>query len=353
MSEQESPSKRQSKKAATTGVKAFPRFDNSFVSGAPEALPAASSSPPRLRLESASPTPSPELQPMQSAMEESDAVAFVLTMLFSLQSRWVTQVLYQPSRWLDPSETIPDATAARTEPLVLRLLHYRLPPSAPVALQQRWTHAVEQLWQCLVHANSFPALVSDYGPSIQASLEGVHDLPATNTHPQIRQVLETAWERQSMYLYGTVAAALRTMTGLLLRMRLVRIPRVLPQLCGVSRLLEWMISLGVAHPPFVRYLMIRLRYLPWNKEPTLPTQPSSQPDTPISATSTPQSRVMADDATPVHLVSILVTGVQEAMPGASEDKATRSALLVTISRLVRMLAWTLWPSGLHEYVRPS
>lgn len=185
-------------------------------------------------------TPSPERELAWESHESEDAASLVLATLFARQTSWTTQVLCEPYRAFEPPTTIPPtyyygtASASETawpggactDSMLLCFSSVVWPDHVPQVLQERWRHAVDQLWQCVMRGGTYAALLTDCLHDVREALAEAADAHSgAPLPPKARSsVVEAIWARQSSYLYGAVAAALRSMLGLVLRMNLVRGP---------------------------------------------------------------------------------------------------------------------------------
>ncbi|WFD30276.1 hypothetical protein MSPP1_001293 [Malassezia sp. CBS 17886] len=406
--------------------KEFPGFVNSFADAAPAVSAQPAQAPvrpptPQLRTPSRariardlSPTPSPEQVRMYEDVEATgtDATTLALTLLFCRRTRWITHVMSHPHRTFLPPAHIPgtaylalgaglhpwsnvadklggvaecgarhargDAGGAEGEAreedarrprdaLLLHLASMRLPEGAADEVCARFEHAVSQLWACVVQGSSYDVFVGECAPLVGAVLEEVHG--------DVRAAVDDVWEQQSEDLYGTVAAALRTIAGIFARMNLVHY---------VCDMLSWMAALGISHPAFCVFLAKRFRLLPWVPE-TVPRAdapdgqecvPSSQDSVSLVAAGPPPRRALP---TPVQFTALLAECVRkchaaplhvcapETQPqraadaGAAQGTAARDTVwdigparddvLRCVLQLLAVLSWTLGTRGFH-YIQP-
>ena len=405
-------------------------------------------------------TPESETEEADASLRESDAVTLALNLLFRYRIRWVTHVMchsawpssapvqvpgtaYFPlgpgvRRWSDvleetgaealelPAdasakgmESIPFAAthapgAPSSNAYLLHLTQLQLPPLVPAMLKRRLSLALSKLWETVLHGSSYSAFLAECGHYVDERLRDALARCADsseneNAPPLLRTTVDETvaalWEQQSESLYGNVAASLRTILGIFLRLNLMH---------HVRNMLIWMTSLGVTHPGFTSILLRKSRLLPWTyqeldpasagssrgkeRRSTLegsgpdPAVPSSSPpeitagappaSTPGSGSpATPsQSRSRSLLPTPTQLIPMLIECVRkshavplvascpEALPeqGQDVDRGTdacgastpldigapaRTELVAAVLRLVEVLAWTTAPTGFHEYVR--
>ena len=233
----------------------FPRFVNSFLQpglspslATPAASRAAKSpphTPPEAERGSSPVTPSPDLGPvrMHEQMDAPDASTLVLTSLFCYRTRWATQVMCQPFLTLPPPATVPGtqyfplgpglhawcaaldpdaekeskAEDAPSIPMLLHLLTMQLPSAVPEPLRRRFSHATEVLWDSVTKSSSYNVFLAECGHVVDDALRE----HSAYTPASIDAAVERVWELQAGPLFGTVAAALRVLTGVFLRLNLV------------------------------------------------------------------------------------------------------------------------------------
>ncbi|PKI84844.1 hypothetical protein MVES1_001122 [Malassezia vespertilionis] len=409
-----SPSQRRAIKIPCSAKlkKEFPHFQNSFLAGPTLASGSdRAKSPPdtsdvpdtalSIRRGSSPSTPSPDLLPTHTAGEHvmPDAATNVLTVLFCFRTRWITHVMCQPYMHFTPPETIPGTQylplgpgvhswcdAFDAEPsvpitkesppsMLLHLLSMRLPPQVPLVLRKRFAHAADTLWSCVMQGSSYNVFLAECGHLVDDTLreraEEAEDPSAVQF--VMDSTIAQVWHQQADTLFGTVAAALRTLAGVFLRLNMMH---------HVSSLFNWMAALCIAHPDLATFLVKRFKYLDWVPEHEIDASaivPSSQDETDLalSAPSSQESGAVhsiASDtllATPVNLVSMLIECVRkthvvpleaaspESLPQPDQGAAStpakwdmgtdaRTALLTSLLRLVKVIAWTNGPKGLHE-----
>lgn len=245
----------QSKKGICSAHTEFPRFVNSFLPPpstawtTPSARSTAKSppsSPPQGTRASSPATPSPDLLPVQleENVQTSDATNFVLTTLFCYRTRWATHIMCQPYTPLSPPDSVPgtafyplgaglhpwcasldfkamkgdeSSVSESTSPMLLHLLSMTFPPIIPEELRSRFTHATGALWDCTTKGSSYNVFLAENGHLVDNILR---EIP-TNTPEALEAAVSRIWQTQEAALYGTVAAALRVITGIFLRLNLV------------------------------------------------------------------------------------------------------------------------------------
>lgn len=177
-------------------------------------------------------------------MDAPDASMLVLTTLFCYRTRWATQVMCQPFLALPPPASVPgtqyfplgpglhtwcaalDPDAEKESkpedapsiPMLLHLLSMQLPHAVPERLRRRFSHAAEVLWDSVTKSSSYNVFLAECGHVVDDALRE----HSAYTPASIDAVVERVWELQTGALFGTVAAALRVLTGVFLRLNLVR-----------------------------------------------------------------------------------------------------------------------------------
>lgn len=145
---------------------------------------------------------------------------------------------------------------------------------------------------------------------------------------------------------------------------------VLTQVHDVSAMLRWMASLSIAHPGVVPVLLQRLHHLDWPPAAPAPPAvdrglvPSSQDEMDLlpssqetgvdtDALDTPDAlvKMLGECVRKTHSVALAVSSPASLAEGDAVwdmGAAARHTLLLSVVRLVRVLAWTLGSEGLHE-----
>lgn len=388
----------------------FPHFINSFIPPPPtnltnplgrNTLRSPPSSPFRETRSSSPATPSPELRPIYPEEKEPplDVATYVFTVLFCYRTRWATYVMCQPYVSLPAPDVVPgtayylkgpglhlldsslgaEASGAHEAdkdvsptPLLLHLLSMQFPHAIPASLYRRFKHAAESLWDSVTKGSSYNVFLAECGHVVDNVVRDMstHALPAPDA------AIARVWESQAAILFGTVAAALRVLTGIFLRLNMVR--NELTQTHYVAAMLNWMASLGVAHPDFVFYFLKKLQYLNWIEPEDVAALgrgmvPSSQDDQEMLPSSQDTQKPSQSDtpslATPVQVVKILIECVRkshcapldvsspESQPQKDDTQSlpawdmgipARTALLSAVLRFAKVTAWSIGASGLHE-----
>lgn len=331
----------------TATKREFPHFDNSFLPPSPSPenvppVPAAPPSPLRLRRrpsDASLSTPSPEPIPPTIPEKAVDPCTYVLVSVFARQARWLTHVLCHPceaheNSGLSPGEAPPAS-------VLLHMLVLVLPEHVTASLRERWRHATEQLWQCVLRGMSYAAFQSECGGMAQFMLNTMPYLGTDPSRSQLTNAVGRVWVAQADRLYGIVAGAIRTMLDILLS---VAWPSCLCELLG------WVAALSVAHPDFVPYHLKSLPLLYWDEAPDAPTRAGSR--TPSSSQASPSTPRAAMHMTlmPMLVECVRLTACTAPASEAILSKAEQHALRLNVVRVCHMVAWTQAPYGLQEYV---
>lgn len=181
---------------------------------------------------------------MREKMDAPDASTLVLTTLFCYRTRWATQVMCQPFLAPPPPASVPGTQyfplgpglhtwCAALDPdaenenkpedapsisMLLHLLTMQLPSAVPERLRRRFSHAAEVLWDSVTKSSSYNVFLAECGHVVDDALREY----SAYTPVSIDAAVERVWELQTGALFGTVAAALRVLTGVFLRLNLVR-----------------------------------------------------------------------------------------------------------------------------------
>ncbi|KAI3627150.1 hypothetical protein CBS14141_001151 [Malassezia furfur] len=362
----------------------FPRFVNSFLQpglSSSLATPAASRAakspphtPPDAERSSSPVTPSPDLGPVRTCeqMDAPDASMLVLTTLFCYRTRWATQVMCQPFLALPPPASVPgtqyfplgpglhtwcaalDPDAEKESkpedapsiPMLLHLLSMQLPHAVPERLRRRFSHAAEVLWDSVTKSSSYNVFLAECGHVVDDALRE----HSAYTPASIDAVVERVWELQTGALFGTVAAALRVLTGVFLRLNL---PGFVPFLLKKVQYLDWA---EPDTPQVPEHSMVPSNQddkelLPSSQE----SQEPSKPDTSAPATPTSLVKMWIECVRKCHAVPLSVSS-PDAQPEADAQgepvwdmgPEARMSLLGAIVRCARVLAWTVGQTGLVE-----
>lgn len=140
-------------------------------------------------------------------------------------------------------------------------------------------------------------------------------------------------------------------------------------------MLNWMTSLGVAHPGFVFFFLKKMQYLDWSAPDEEKKEngmvPSSQDDLDMLPSSQDTEVPSAPDVhlgTPTSLVKMLIESIRkshtvplsvaspasqvetegQSVPVWDMGEAARTALLVSVLRCAKVLAWNVGGTGVHE-----
>lgn len=337
----------------TATKREFPHFDNSFFPPSPSPTKAAPNTglvappspllPHRRSSDASLSTPSPEPMPSTTSDKAVDPYSYVLVCVFVRQTRWLSHVLCHPCQAhevgaLGPGGGPPEPSSAS---VLLHMLALILPEHVPVPLHERWRHATEQLWQCVLRGTSYAAFHSDCGGMVQLMLGEIADQTVEDPRVPLNNAVSRVWAAQADRLYGTVAGTILTMLDILLSAAW--------PLC-LCELLGWIAALSVAHPDFAPYLLKSLRVLCWDKEAAASTRTGSQ--TPSSTQASPST-----PRTAMHksLMSMLVECLRLTTCAADTGEerlsaAEQQALRLSVVRVCHMVAWTQAPYGLQEYV---
>lgn len=220
--------------------------------------------PPALSRESTPDTlPSePEMEVDAPALRASEAVALALSVLFRYRVRWITHVMchnYWPSvppqqvpgtaylplgagvyAWAEADGVKPPAAGGglgatplgpqqpSSGSLLMHLMQMRLPPKTPDVLQQRFQLVLGKLWEFVLQGNSYATFLAMCGRDVDERLRdaltrhGDMDVVTPAMRATIDETIAALWHQQSDYLYGSVAAALRSLCGIFLRLNMVR-----------------------------------------------------------------------------------------------------------------------------------
>ncbi|WFD41859.1 hypothetical protein MPSI1_000495 [Malassezia psittaci] len=405
-SEQTSPSRtRASKMPSLSTKKEFPRFVNSFLptpttNVTTPTLPNASKTPPTTPSQatrSSSPaTPQVQRDATVSGLNltSPDAATLVLTTLFCYRSRWATQVMAQPFIASPPPDSIPgtsyfplgagnhnwssvfeliepqSVTQTANEPdspMLLRLLSLELPEKIPSIVRQRFSIACKKLWEFVTRSSSYNIFLAESGHIVDDALREEGE----SSPLAIEIVVARVWKIQARSLFGTVAAALRCITGIFLRLNWIHY---------VTAMLNWITALGMSHTGFVRYFTEGMPYLGLmdaETEQTLKNDmvPSSQDDAELLPSSPGSSKQLDTSSipllTPNNLVKIWIECLSKthivpldvSFPSSQPEKsgqdlpawdmggACRASLLCAILASIKVLAWTAGVESLPE-LRP-
>ncbi|WFC97772.1 hypothetical protein MYAM1_000491 [Malassezia yamatoensis] len=405
-SEQASPSRTRAAKMPTLSTKKeFPRFVNSFLptprtNVTTPTLPSVSKSPPTTpsqATQSSSPaTPQVQRDATVSSLSlaSPDAATLVLTTLFCYRSRWATQVMAQPFVAPPPPNCIPgtnyfplgagnhqwsstfDSVEAQNtiqtangleSPMLLRLLSLELPEKIPFVIRQRFTTACKKLWEFVTRSSSYNIFLAESGHIVDDALREEDQ----SSSLAIDIVVARVWKIQARSLFGTVAAALRSLTGIFLRLNWIHY---------VTAMLNWITALGISHTGFVKFYTEGMQYLDHkDTESWQPLRndmvPSSQDDAELLPSS-PGSAKQLDTSsapllTPNNLVKIWIECLSKthivpldvSSPSSQPEKhaqdlpawdiggVCRASLLCAVLASMKVLAWTAGVESLPE-LRP-